>query len=513
MAGYLDGDISGSVQGLQQIAAQQLQAEQDKKKPKSTEDLYKQSQLQEQGFADTAPKGYFNMTDDLKNVDPKLRNNPNFYEGYMKVKRFQMEEAQQGMAQEDMAQKRTDRDKFRMINDGMAKAAQDGGYEGVIDYLKTVDPDRALAFHKAKLELDKSMMQNDMYKTMLPIEKGKALIDGYGALGKMGSALLSAPPEGRQAMYDYMKPMVKAINPNAPDNVNATVPMFTLAAFQATPANLLYGNKIANQTMQSNTGKLVSDINRAAALYGPDSDEVKALRQTLDANIRNKNLSGAQMLNAMTSMVGKNQMNQEAVLRKDFYNQNKNFATMQDQYNKIQTIKETYNNPNAGSLGPSDLSLMFTFMKILDPTSVVREGEQASFKNAGSVPDKIRSQYNSLLKGGTISPNLRNEYLKTATQLYEASKSSFETSKKQYEDIATQKGLNPQSIIMNLNSTLENQSKIINSKADAMLQKYSNNPDAIKRIENLRDSQLNELRRGQDQQDYNAEKFLQKYGR
>jgi hypothetical protein len=49
--------------------------------------------------------------------------------------------------------------------------------------------------------------------------------------------------------------------------------------------------------------------------------------------------------------------------------------------------------------GARDLAAIFKFMKMLDPTSVVREGEQASAANAGAVPDSIILQYNRLLLG------------------------------------------------------------------------------------------------------------------
>lgn len=266
MAGYLgldDGsDISGSLQGLQDIAAKQLQQEQNDKKPRPTANLYEQSQRQEQGFADTAPGGYYNSSLDLKNMDPKYKNDPNFYNGYMKMKGFQMQEAQQGMEQESLGWKRTDRDKARMISDGMATAAGKGGYEGVIDYLKGVDPEKAIAFTKEKLDLDKSIMQNDMYKFMTPIEKEKALVDGYGSLGKLGMALAKAPPGQQQAMYDLMKPMVKAINPNAPDDVAHTLPMFMLSAYQAIPNNQLFKYNDGIQQAESNVGKINNDIQR-----------------------------------------------------------------------------------------------------------------------------------------------------------------------------------------------------------------------------------------------------------
>ena len=60
----------------------------------------------------------------------------------------------------------------------------------------------------------------------------------------------------------------------------------------------------------------------------------------------------------------------------------KDFNTATTQYNKL--LSSAKQKSAAG-----DMSMIFTYMKILDPTSVVREGEQATAKEAGAVPDKV----------------------------------------------------------------------------------------------------------------------------
>jgi hypothetical protein len=44
-----------------------------------------------------------------------------------------------------------------------------------------------------------------------------------------------------------------------------------------------------------------------------------------------------------------------------------------------------------------DIAMVFAWMKMLDPGSTVREGEQAQVSNARGVPDSLRMQYNNLL--------------------------------------------------------------------------------------------------------------------
>lgn len=63
-----------------------------------------------------------------------------------------------------------------------------------------------------------------------------------------------------------------------------------------------------------------------------------------------------------------------------------------------------------------DLALIFSFMKILDPGSVVREGEFANAQNTAGIPDRVVNAYNNALRGTRLSDNQRNEFFRTATR-------------------------------------------------------------------------------------------------
>jgi hypothetical protein len=64
-----------------------------------------------------------------------------------------------------------------------------------------------------------------------------------------------------------------------------------------------------------------------------------------------------------------------------------------------------------------DLALIFSFMKILDPGSVVREGEFANAQNTAGIPDRIVNAYNNALRGTRLSDGQRNEFFRTATRV------------------------------------------------------------------------------------------------
>ena len=47
----------------------------------------------------------------------------------------------------------------------------------------------------------------------------------------------------------------------------------------------------------------------------------------------------------------------------------------------------------------SDMALIFGFMKLLDPTSTVREGEYATVQNATGIPGRVTNAYNNAIDG------------------------------------------------------------------------------------------------------------------
>lgn len=83
----------------------------------------------------------------------------------------------------------------------------------------------------------------------------------------------------------------------------------------------------------------------------------------------------------------------------------KNFS---DITGKASTIEKMVVDP--GAFG--DLGILFDYMKALDPTSVVREGEQERFKATGSLSTRGANALNALVTGKTLTQEQREEVLK-----------------------------------------------------------------------------------------------------
>lgn len=91
----------------------------------------------------------------------------------------------------------------------------------------------------------------------------------------------------------------------------------------------------------------------------------------------------------------------------------------------------------------NDMALIFSYMKMLDPGSVVREGEFANAQNAAGVPDQIRNAYNKARSGELMNPDQRKNMVNTAATVYTAARDIYNPIAQKYQGYASDYGLNP----------------------------------------------------------------------
>jgi hypothetical protein len=127
----------------------------------------------------------------------------------------------------------------------------------------------------------------------------------------------------------------------------------------------------------------------------------------------------------------------EGKLRKEYSDQTKSYQDVKSAFSRI-----TASQDNAAG----DLSLIFNYMKMLDPGSTVREGEFASAQNATGVPSRILNKYNNIISGERLNPGQRKEFIGQAKTLYGQARVQENTVRKGVERIAKGYGLDPQNI-------------------------------------------------------------------
>jgi hypothetical protein len=392
----------------------------------------------------------------MNNVDPNSPNpNPqhpidaSWVQGYLlrqQNDRANQENARQQDTQSMMdtkfAQSNQDRTKKQIIDIGMQKAAQQGGYEGVIQYLKIADPDRAMSFDSQKKDLDAKILRNDTMKTTLDSQKQNAMFESYGVLGKMGMAILKAAPEDREAMYNQMKPMIKQVVPDAPDDLQAAVPMFMLGAAQAMPASQLFATQASVASLQSKQGVLLDDITKAASTYGTDSEQVKLLQSELQNNMIDehmKQVKAATLDQQNGATIANNLSNINARTNKDA-------IQMKTAFDNLSATTDEPSSPNE-AMGPNDLNLTMNALKIFNPQMRINPNTLKLVGDASSIPAEALQKYNKVLQGGTLAPEERKALRDMASKTYQARMRAYDASQAEISRAATANGIDPGQVV------------------------------------------------------------------
>lgn len=124
-------------------------------------------------------------------------------------------------------------------------------------------------------------------------------------------------------------------------------------------------------------------------------------------------------------------------------------------------VRDSFNRVISSAKDPSaagDLALIFNYMKMLDPGSVVREGEFATAQNSAGIPDRIRAKYNQALRGERLAENTREDFLDRAKRLFDSAKNQQQVIVDEFKQRTSEIGLPKEAeklVIRNIDSVLE----------------------------------------------------------
>ncbi len=137
------------------------------------------------------------------------------------------------------------------------------------------------------------------------------------------------------------------------------------------------------------------------------------------------------------SGAGPNGLKPAIQLRKEF-NALPDVKDFNDVANSYDIISDLAKRPPTAQ---NDLSLIFAYMKMLDPGSVVREGEFANAQNTAGVPDQVRNLYNRAATGQRLNAEQRKQFTSTAAGIYGSRKRRYGQLVEQYKGYAKDSGL------------------------------------------------------------------------
>lgn len=125
----------------------------------------------------------------------------------------------------------------------------------------------------------------------------------------------------------------------------------------------------------------------------------------------------------------------------DYMRDSKDYVTRLQAY---QSIRAAAQNPSAAG----DLALIFSYMRMLDPGSTVREGEFANAQNAAGVPDQIRNAYNRMVSGERLNPRQRADFVRQAQRQFTQAQQRQKGLLKVYTERATRGRINPADVVI-----------------------------------------------------------------
>ncbi|WP_244597477.1 hypothetical protein [Rhizobium hidalgonense] len=98
----------------------------------------------------------------------------------------------------------------------------------------------------------------------------------------------------------------------------------------------------------------------------------------------------------------------------------------------------------------SDLNLVYGLGKIMDPNSVVREGEMVMVNNTSSLPDWLQGAINSVNGGSRLEPATRTAILNEARSRMTAYRGALDNDISQYRGIIGRRGMNQADVLPTL---------------------------------------------------------------
>lgn len=242
-----------------------------------------------------------------------------------------------------------------------------------------------------------------------------------------------------------------------------------LQAFRQQQADIQQQNALARLAQ----GAQGLALRRQEAERATSLDDLR--RQQLELGIERAGLENEALRNPVQQPFEsvKDRASVESGLRKEFSGLSKDFRTVRDAFGRVEASAQ---DPSAAG----DLALVFSYMKILDPGSVVRESEFANAQNAAGVPDRVRNAYNRVLSGERLSPGQRRDFTNRAQRLFSRQNAQFEQLAGQFRGIGERLGVDVENVIpdFGLAEQPDEAEQVLNAARDAI--QRGADPEAVR---------------------------------
>jgi hypothetical protein len=121
-------------------------------------------------------------------------------------------------------------------------------------------------------------------------------------------------------------------------------------------------------------------------------------------------------------------------VRKEYTNASTDFVAVRDAYSKMTAIGK---DPSPAG----DLGLIFNYMKMLDPSSTVRESEAAAVAASGSFGERAQAWGQQILTGERLTPAMRSDVLSQSANTMQAQLDHQLRAEQEFGDLGERYGI------------------------------------------------------------------------
>ena len=251
------------------------------------------------------------------------------------------------------------------------------------------------------------------------------MVEQTGLLGNFG--------QNMQRGFGRIGDAITGKDPNARDQLAIALMSLSGNPQQTQALQELAAKRIEDRKAQMQTNKSIAYLKRINPQLGAMAEQNPSMVNTIMSEI----------VKSRFATTDPTKMNKSIMdFRKEFTGLKpvKDFSDISFSFSRV--ISSATDPSPAG-----DLALIFNFMKVLDPGSVVREGEFATAQNAANVPERVRGLYNRIRKGTRLTETQRADYVDRASRLYSGAEDQYMNLAGQYSTFAKNAGLVPEQVI------------------------------------------------------------------
>jgi hypothetical protein len=284
------------------------------------------------------------------------------------------------------------------------------------------------------LDMNPTGAQTTIGLMMSTLPGGKELLENVDKTLSTGRAEAQAPAELRQKIAAADKAVADAITAqstatNAPEKAAADAAKAKADADKA---------KIEATYAERNA---LADLKKKAADLGLTNAQTgSALAQTKKLGKETQKIAlELESLKATGGLDPAKTFDQEEKLRKEFQVRTK-------VYNELIPTFANINSSAKAQNGPGDVALITSFMKMLDPGSVVRETEFATARDTAGLYTKLENTLKKAESGQFLQPSQRKEFVDLAKQYLDSAQKKAGDEKRQLGSVVKNYRLNPENV-------------------------------------------------------------------